>query len=103
MALTGRFDFRRTMNGRLRLYVQYNAHGFWDFLTGKKSYCRLWRAANIMDLAAPELRHVMDLRFTNTPRTPQAHNVLENWPEHRPEGDAASIKVLVAPPDGLKR
>ncbi len=103
MALTGRYDFRRTMTGRLRLYVEYNANGFWDFLTGKKTYCHQWRAANIMDLAAPELRHLMDLRFTNSQRMPQAHDALQEWPEHRPAGEAASIKVLVAPSDGVKR
>jgi hypothetical protein len=103
MALTGRFDFRRTMSGRLRLYVEYNAHGFWDFLSGKKTYCHRWRAADIMDLAAPELRHLMDLRFTNTQRTPQAHDALLERPEHRPEGEASFIKVLVAPSDGDNR
>jgi hypothetical protein len=103
MALTGRYDFRKSMTGRLRLYVEYNANGFWDFLTGKKTYCHQWRAANIMDLAAPELRHLMDLRFTNPPHMPQVHNALQDWPEHRPKGEAASINVLIAPSDGVRR
>jgi hypothetical protein len=33
MALTGRFDFRRTMTGHLQLWVEYGANSFWCFLT----------------------------------------------------------------------
>jgi len=33
MALTGRFDFRRTMTGHLQLWVEYGANSFWGFLT----------------------------------------------------------------------
>jgi hypothetical protein len=62
MALTGRFDFRRTMTGHLR----HESNGFWDFLTRKKTYSRRWRNANIMDLTAPELRHLLDRRFTHS-------------------------------------
>jgi hypothetical protein len=36
MALTGRFDFRRTVTGHLRLWVEYDANSFWGFLTGRK-------------------------------------------------------------------
>ena len=41
------------MTGHLRLWVEYDANAFWGFLTRKKTYCRRWRNANIMDLTAP--------------------------------------------------
>jgi hypothetical protein len=101
MALTGRFDFRRTMTGQLRLWLKYESNGFWDFLRRKKTYCRHWRKANIMDLAAPELRHLMDVRFTNSPEMPQRQNAVRGWPEKvGKEYEAAPIKVLTAEPDG---
>ena len=101
MALTGRFDFRRTMTGQLRLWVEYDANGFWDFLTRKKTYCRRWRKANIMNLAAPELRHLMDMRFTNSPAMPRRQNVVRGRTEKvGEEHEAALIKVLRAQPNG---
>jgi hypothetical protein len=59
------------MTGHLRLWVEYDASGFWNFVTREKTNCRHWRKANIMDLAAPELRHLMDVRFTNSPEMPR--------------------------------
>ena len=95
MALTGRFDFRRTMSGHLRLWVEYDANSFWGFLTRKKTYCRRWRNANIMDLTAPELRHLLDMRFTHSPQLPQA---LRDWPMNAPEPEVASTRMLIASP-----
>ena len=101
MALTGRFDFRRTMTGQLRLWVEYDATGFWDFLTRKKTYCRHWRKANIMNLAAPELRHLMDMRFTNSPAMPRRQNVVRGRTEKvGEEHEAALIKVHKDQPNG---
>jgi hypothetical protein len=100
MALTGRYDFRRTMTGQLRLWVEYDSNGFWDFLTRKKTYCHRWRNATIMDLTAPQLRHLMDMRFNNSQRRPQAQNVVKDWPGYVPGREAAPIQVLIAPADG---
>jgi hypothetical protein len=101
MALTGRFDFRRTMTGQLRLWLEYDATGFWDFLTRKKTYCRRWRKANIMNLAAPELRHLMDMRFTNSPEMPRRQNVVRGRTEKvGEEHEAALIKVHKDQPNG---
>ena len=63
MALTGRFNFRKTLSGRLRLQVEYEGASLWSFLTGKKTACRRWRDATVLDLAAPELRTLIDQRF----------------------------------------
>jgi hypothetical protein len=95
MALTGRYDFRRTMTGQLRLWVEYDANGFWDVLTRKKTYCHRWRNATIMDLTAPELRQLMDMRHV--------HEAPRDWPDNRHERAAASIRGLIAPPEGDDR
>ena len=101
MALTGRFDFRRTMTGQLRLWVEYDTNGFWDFLTRKKTYGRHWRKANIMDLAAPELRHLMDVRFMNSTAMPRRQNVVRGRTEKvGEEHQAALIKVHKDQPNG---
>jgi hypothetical protein len=63
MALTGRFNFRKTLTGRLRLQVEYEGASLWGFLTGKRTACRRWRDATVLDLAAPELRTLIDQRF----------------------------------------
>jgi hypothetical protein len=101
MALTGRFDFRRTMTGQLRLWLEYESNGFWDFITRKKTYCRHWRKAHIMDLAAPELRHLVDMRLRNSPEMPSGQKVVRGWPEKvREEHEAALIEVRTAEPNG---
>ena len=63
MALTGRFNFRKTFTGRLRLQVEYEGASLWGFLIGKTTACRRWRDATVLDLAAPELRTLIDQRF----------------------------------------
>jgi hypothetical protein len=63
MALTGRFNFRKTLTGRLRLQVEYEGASLWGFLTGKRTACCRWRDATVLDLAAPELRTLIDQRF----------------------------------------
>jgi hypothetical protein len=60
MALTGRFDFRKTLAGRLMLLVEEDVDVLWSPL-GKRTR-RRWRRASVMDLAAPELRPLIDLR-----------------------------------------
>jgi hypothetical protein len=63
MALTGRFNLRKTFTGRIVLVVEEETKGFWGRLTGNPRLHRRWRDANVMDLAAPELRNLVDLRF----------------------------------------
>jgi hypothetical protein len=63
MALTGRYDFRKSLTGHLGLQVEYEGTRLSGLLTGKRTACHRWRAATVMDLAAPELRDLIDLRF----------------------------------------
>jgi hypothetical protein len=60
MALTGRFDFRKTLSGHLMLLLEEDVDVLWSPL-GKRTR-RRWRRAAVMDLAAPELRPLIDLR-----------------------------------------
>ena len=58
--LTGRYTFRRSLRGRLLLRVEENVRTIWPW--SRSEYRRRWRDATIMDLAAPEMRMMMDLR-----------------------------------------
>ena len=80
MALTGRFNLRKTFTGRIVLQVEEEVKGFWSFLTGSTKLRRRWRDAGVLDLAAPELRSLVDLRFR--PRyMPQSYEPAQDWPK----------------------
>jgi len=77
MALTGRFNLRKTFTGRIILQVEEEVEGFWGRMIGRPKLHRRWRDANVLDLAAPELRSLVDLRFR--PRyMPQ--ETAQDWP-----------------------
>jgi hypothetical protein len=59
MPLTGRFNFRRTLTGRILLQVEEDQPVWWS-RNGKTR--RHYRDANVMDLAKPEMRALIDLR-----------------------------------------
>jgi hypothetical protein len=61
MALTGRFTLRRTWTGRIVLQVEDEKRGF--FRSRNAPPKRVWRDATLMDLAAPEMRPLIDLRY----------------------------------------
>ncbi len=56
MSLTGRFTFRRTWMGRIVLQVEEEVKGW------AQARKRRWRDANMVDLAQPEMRALIDLR-----------------------------------------
>jgi hypothetical protein len=62
MALTGRFTFRRSLGGKIVLQVEEEVKAFWPS-SRRRPLKRRWRDANLMDLAAPELRALIDLRY----------------------------------------
>lgn len=65
MALTGRFNLRKSLSGRIILQVEEEVESAWGFFSRRKLR-RRWRDAKPMDLPATELRALMDLR--NRPR-----------------------------------
>jgi hypothetical protein len=60
MALTGRFTFRRTMTGKIVLQVEEEYKGG---MLGRGAMKRRWRDASLMDMAMPEMRALIDLRY----------------------------------------
>ena len=77
MGLTGRFNLRKTFSGRIIVQVEEEKTSFWSFLAKEPKLRRRWRDATMMDLAAVELRPLMDMRdrtynpFSHlAPRTP---------------------------------
>src|SRR3712207_3901538 len=62
MALTGRFRFRKSWFGDLILEVEEDVKPRF-----KRSLKRRWRNAKLMDLAEPEMRRLLDLRFRPRP------------------------------------
>ena len=62
MALTGRFTFRRTLTGKIVLQLEEEVKAFWP-MSRTSPYRKRWRNATLMDLAAPELRPLMDMRY----------------------------------------
>lgn len=62
MSLTGKFDLRRSVGGKLILRVEEERQPRWPFWrTGRLR--RRWRDARQMDLASPALRTLLELRF----------------------------------------
>lgn len=62
MALTGRFNFRKTLTGKIVLQLEEDVKAFWA-ASRKSPTRRRWRDADVFDLAKPELRPLIDLRM----------------------------------------
>jgi len=63
VALTGRFSFRKTFWGRVVLQVEEEVKPLWRRSANPSPVKRRWRDATLMDLASPEMRALIDLRF----------------------------------------
>jgi len=61
MPLTGRFNLRRSIGGKIVLEVEEEVRRLWPFSRMQPTK-RRWRDATVMDLAQPELRPLMHLR-----------------------------------------
>ncbi|WP_201752199.1 hypothetical protein [Microvirga arsenatis] len=112
MPLTGRFNLRRTMGGKIVLQVEEEVRRLWPF-SRKQPTKRRWRDATVMDLAQPELRPLMDLRHksgfewlgiygqldparrTGAARmSPENRPSLSVVPEPRPKANASAAEHL---------
>ena len=65
MPLTGKFTFRKTLWGKIVLQIEEEIKPFWSKSGVVK---QRWRDATLMDLTAPEMRPLLDLRFWPYPR-----------------------------------
>jgi len=62
MALTGKFRFRKPLWGKIVLQIEEELKPFWRRSKPGPLTPR-WRDATLMDLAAPEVRPLIDMRF----------------------------------------
>jgi hypothetical protein len=75
MALTGKFKHRKALWGRIVLQVEEEVKPFWSRSTKPR-----WRDATLMDLAAPEMRCLIDMGlkpWTRSQRLPAAIKVAD--------------------------
>src|SRR5215207_9550731 len=62
MGLNGKYRFRKTLWGRIVLQIEEEVKPFW--VRSKPEVLKpRWRDATLMDLAAPEMRPLIDMRF----------------------------------------
>ena len=62
MPLTGKYRFRKTLWGRIVLQLEEEVKPFWSH-SKPDALKRRWRDATLMDLAAPEMRPLIDMRL----------------------------------------
>jgi hypothetical protein len=93
MALTGRFNLRRTFTGRITLVVEEEVRTFWSRLSGNSRMRRRWRDAKVLDLAAPELRNLVDLRFRPS-YMGSTHDPSYAWPPTRRQLEALPARTV---------
>jgi hypothetical protein len=98
MALTGRFDFRKTLSGRLVLLLEEDVAVSFSRLR-KRSTRRRWRRARVIDLAAAEMRHLMDLRLKPNYQAPVRSFVELPLASHLPSADQAVSMVQSPHPE----
>lgn len=94
MALTGRFNLRKTFTGRIVLQVEEEVQGLWGRMTGSAKLHRRWRDANVLDLAAPELRALVDLRFRPRYMPQQSYEPVQDWPKGPRQLEAIPAQTL---------
>jgi hypothetical protein len=66
MALTGRFQFRKSFWGRIVLQLEEEVKPLWS-RSKPNALKRRWRDAKLMDLADPALRPLIDMRSKPPP------------------------------------
>lgn len=98
MSLTGRFTFRRTWMGRIVLQVEEEVKG-WSLT--KETRRRRWRDANMVDLAQPEMRALIDLR--HRPHfMPQTYYAPADPRLAGESDDLVSVRLYDAPPERVR-
>ena len=94
--LTGRFNFRRTMTGKLVLRVEEDVPLRWPWSRGERR--KRWRDAGSLDLAAPELRGLVDLRTKPHYPAQRYFELADSLPallgDDATPGDSASARAL---------
>ena len=98
MGLTGKFKFRKTLWGKIVLQVEEEVKPFWS-RSKPAALKRRWRDASLMDLAAPEMRTLIDLRFRPHLRS-QSIFASEATAAHREQHEADGVEAQAPRPNG---
>ena len=93
MALTGKFRFRKSLWGRIVLQLEEEVKPFWSKPGALK---RRWRDATLMDLAAPEMRFLIDMGLKPWTRSQLLPAAIKVADAHR-TGMSASVEAVPAP------
>ena len=101
MPLTGKFDFRKTVWGKIVLRVEEEVKPFWS-RSKPDARKRRWRNATLMDLAAPEMRTLIDMRFRPHLRF-QSSFAPETTTTHREQHEADGVEAQAPRPTGEVR
>jgi len=95
MALTGKFRFRKSLWGKIVLQIEEEVKPFWS-RSNPEARKRRWRDATLMDLADPQMRFLIDMRFK-----PYLRFVSRHAPEialaHRARDEAPAEIATPAP------
>jgi hypothetical protein len=99
MGLTGKFKFRKTLWGKIVLQIEDEVKPFWSKSGALK---RRWRDATLMDLADPQMRTLIDMRFK-----PHLRSYSSFGPEaattHREPHEADGVEAQALHPNGEVR
>src|SRR4051794_41772588 len=102
MGLTGKFKFRKTLWGKIVLQIEEEVKPFWS-RSNPEARKRRWRDATLMDLAAPEMRTLIDMRFRPHLQylRSQSSFVPDTTSAHREQDGAhGAIEAGGSPPNG---
>src|SRR3982751_6221045 len=99
MALTGKFDLRKTFWGKIVLRVEEEVKPLWSKSGALK---RRWRDATLMDLADPQMRYLIDMRFRAHLRS-QSSFAPEPTSAHRDQHEADGVEAHAPRPNGEVR
>ena len=99
MGLTGKFKFRKTLWGKIVLQIEDEVKPLWSKSGALK---RRWRDATLMDLADPQMRTLIDMRFK-----PHLRSYSSFAPEaattHREPHEADGVEAQAPRPNGEVR
>ena len=96
MPLTGRFNFRRTLGGKIVLQVEEDKPAWWS---RKGKTRRRYRDATVMDLTKPEMRALVDLRNKPQFLPPVPHSTAEELGPPRGGTADRAAPPIMPPPD----
>ena len=101
MGLTGKFKFRKTFWGKIVLQIEDEVKPFWS-RSKPDTLKRRWRDATLMDLADPQMRRLIDMRFRPHLRY-QSSFAPETTTTHREPHEADGVEVQAPRSNGEVR